>query len=126
RGGAREIFGWRRRCSGVEIEHAKQHAEPTELDDYVSPLTEFGDAGFPQRKRFFFLSRVWTDAERPADMIQDDCRLGESPRQLRQLHQLRMVQPGLEGQVQRRQPRKPCTPGRVGHLPFWRVRASPR
>jgi hypothetical protein len=34
--------------------------------------------------RFLFLVRIRTDAERSADMVQDDCRLRERPRQIRQ------------------------------------------
>ena len=61
----------------MEVEHAEQHAQPTELDDDVLVLTEFGDAGLPRCERFLFLVRVWADAERSADMVQDDCRLRE-------------------------------------------------
>jgi len=110
----------------VEVEHAEQHAQPTELDDDVLVLTEFGDAGLPRCERFLFLVRVWADAERSADMVQDDCRLREGARQIRQLHKLRVVQPSLEGQVQRREPSKPGPPGRIGHLPPNRPRLGER
>ena len=102
----------------MEIKHAEQHAKPAELNDHVLALAKFSDTGLPQREGFFLLGRVWTNAEWSADMVQDNCRLREGARQSRQFHQLRMVQPGLEGQIQRRQPRKSGTPGRIGHLPF--------
>jgi hypothetical protein len=54
-------------------------------------------------------------------MVQDDCRLRERPRQIRQLHKLRVVQPSLEGHVQRRQPSKPGPPSRIGHLALRRA-----
>jgi hypothetical protein len=57
-------------------------------------------------------------------MVQDDCRLREGARQIRQLDKLRVVEPRLEGQVQRRQPSKPGPPGQIGHLAFRRVRAA--
>jgi hypothetical protein len=59
-------------------------------------------------------------------MVQDDCRLRERPRQIRQLDKLRVIQPSLEGQVQRRQPSKPGPPRRIGHLALRRVRAAAR
>jgi hypothetical protein len=87
-------------------------------------LAEFGNAGLPHGEGFLLFIRVRTDAERSADMVQDDCRLRESARQIRQLHKLRVVQPSLEGQVQRREPSKPGPPGRIGHLALRRVRAA--
>jgi len=59
-------------------------------------------------------------------MVEDDRRLREGARQIRQLHQLRVVQPRLEGQVERRQPRKSDAPGRIGHLALRRVGAPAR
>ena len=47
-------------------------------------------------------------------MVQDDRRLREGARRIRQLHQLRVIEPSLEGQVQRREPSKPGPPGRIG------------
>jgi hypothetical protein len=47
-------------------------------------------------------------------MVQDDCRLRERPRQIRQLDKLRVTQPSLEGQVQRRQPSKVTAKGSNG------------
>src|SRR3954470_8040135 len=50
----------------------------------------------------------------------------EGARQIRQLRQLRMIQPRLEGQVERRQTRKPGAPRRIRHLAPRRIGASPR
>jgi hypothetical protein len=66
----------------VEIEHAERHAEPAELDHDVLAFAEFGDAGLPRREGFLLLIRVRADAERSADMVQDDCRLREGARQI--------------------------------------------
>jgi hypothetical protein len=51
---------------------------------------------------------------------------GKAARQIRQLHKLRVVQPSLEGQVQRRQTSKTGPPSRVGHLALRRVGAATR
>src|SRR5205823_7436037 len=115
-----------RRPARVEVDHADQHAEPAELDDDVLALPEFGDAGLPYREGLLFLVRVWADAERSADMVQNDRRLREGARQICQFDELRVVEPSLEGQVQRRQPSKPGSPGRIGHLAHRRVRAPAR
>ena len=89
-------------------------------------FAEFGDASLPRRERLLLPVRVWADAERPADMVQDDRRLRKGARQIRQFHKLKVVQPSLEGQVQRRQPSKPGPPCRISHLALRRVRAAAR
>src|SRR5438132_11171909 len=48
--GARQLLRGRRCLTRVEVEYAEQHAEPTELDDDVLALAEFGDAGLPRRE----------------------------------------------------------------------------
>jgi hypothetical protein len=46
-------------------------------------FAEFGDPGLPYREGFLFLVCVGADAERSADMIEDDCGLRERPREIR-------------------------------------------
>jgi hypothetical protein len=70
----------------VKVEQAEQHAEPAELDDDILAFAEFGDAGLPHCEGFLFLVRIRADAERSADMVQDECGLREGARQIRQLH----------------------------------------
>jgi hypothetical protein len=53
----------------VEIEHAEQHAESTELGDNVLAFAEFGAAGLPHGEGFLLFVRVGADAERSADMV---------------------------------------------------------
>ncbi len=48
-------------------------------------------------------------------MVQDDGRLGEPPRQVGQFGDLRVIDPGIERQTQRRQLREAFTEGRIGH-----------
>src|ERR1700719_3492671 len=72
---------------------------------------------------FFILVRP--DPERPADMVEDDRGLRIGAGEIGKLGELGMVKPGLEGEVERRQPRKAGAPGGIEHLPLTGlVRAS--
>src|SRR6516225_5861860 len=67
-----EIGRRRRLLTRIEVEHAKPHAEPAELDDDVLRLRDLGDAGLPLRKGLGFMVLVGSDPDRPADMVEDD------------------------------------------------------
>ena len=60
---------------------------------------------------------VRADPQRPADVVQHDRRLGEGARQRGQLGDLRVVQPGVEGEAERRQLREARAEGGVGEQP---------
>ena len=74
-----------------------RHAEAAELDDDVLAFAELGDAGLPYREGFLLLVRVGADAERSADMVEDDRGLREGPSEVGQIEELGMVEPCLEG-----------------------------
>ena len=44
------------------------------------------------------LAGIGADADRPADVVEDDRRFGERARQLGQLVDLRVIEPGVEGE----------------------------
>ena len=67
------------------------------------------------REDLVALAGIGADAERPADMVQADARVGKRLRQRGQLVDLRMVQPRVEREVQRRQAGKALAERRVGH-----------
>ena len=56
-------------------------------------------------------------------MVEDDLGLRVGAGEVGKIGELGMVKPGLEGEVERRQPRKAGAPGRVEHLPLDRIGA---
>ncbi len=80
----------------VLIEHADPHAEPAQLDRHVGALCQRRHVALPIGEGFLGPAGIGTDAQRPADMVQDDRRVGEGSRQVDDFGELRMELPGLE------------------------------
>src|SRR5215469_2308966 len=63
-----------------EAEHA--HAEPAELDMHIGAGGQLADATSPRGKDLVALTGIRAEADRAADMVEDDRRFGESARQI--------------------------------------------
>ena len=68
---------------------------------------------------------VGADAERPADMVEDDVGVREGAGEVGEFEELRVIQPGLEAQVQRGQAREAGAQGRIEPSAPWAVGATP-
>src|ERR1051326_3476505 len=90
----------------VEIEAADPHAEPAEFNVCVRAARERPDRGGPAGENFVAAPRVAANAERPADVVEHDASVGEFLRERGELVDLRMIEPGVEGEPERGEFRK--------------------
>src|ERR1700674_560942 len=104
--GVRQGCGRERPRMPVKIEAADPHPEPAELHADVRAAGERPDGGGPAREHFLPLLRIAPDSERPPDMIEHDRRIGEFLRKRGELVDLRMIEPGIEGEAERREKRE--------------------
>ena len=87
----------------MEVETVDPHRHAAELDHDVRALRQFADRRRPPGEHLVAPAAIDADAQRTADMVQADMRVRERARQCGQLIDLRMIQPCIERQVQRRQ-----------------------
>src|SRR5436853_7901222 len=85
----------------MHIEAEKPHAEPAELHMHIRAARELGDAVLPGGENFVALPGIGADADRPADMVEDDPRLRKGARQIDKLAELREIHPGREAEAGR-------------------------
>src|SRR5215472_14749338 len=58
-------------------------------------------SGHSSRRRPHRACRQGAEADRPADMVEHDLRVGKGPRQVHKLSELGMVHPGVEAEAER-------------------------
>src|SRR5438105_6546374 len=85
----------------MHIEAEKPHAEPAELHMHIRAARELRDAVLPFGEDFVALPGIGADADRPADMVENDRRLREGARQIDKLAELREIHPGVEAETER-------------------------
>ena len=97
----------------VEAEAAQAHAKAAKLDVDIgtgaSALIDAVHAG----KHFSVLTGIGTDADRAAHMIEDDRRFWKGAREIGQFVNLRMVEPGVEGEAESAEDGEPFAEGFV-------------
>ena len=74
-----------------------------DLGDHVLAFRQLRHRRPPSFEHFVGLPRVRTDAQRTPEVVEHDRRVWERARQVRELRDLRMVQPSLEAEVARGQ-----------------------
>src|SRR5947207_9007050 len=97
----RELFRAWRQFAGMHIEAEKPHAEPAELHMHIRAARELRDAVLPLGDDLVALAGVRPDADRSADMVENDRRLREGARQIDKLAELREIHPGVEAETER-------------------------
>ena len=107
----------------MEVEAVDPHRHAAQLDHDIRTLRQCTDRSRPLAEHLVALAGIDTDGQRPSDMVQADARVRERPRQRGQLIDLRMIQPCVERQVQRRQAGKALPERRVRHQ-SWRRRVG--
>ncbi len=83
----------------MPAESADLHCQAAKFYRYVGALRQLGDSVFPFLKNFFASAGVGSDAERAADVIENDRCFRERACKVRQLRDLRVVVPGIEAQA---------------------------
>src|ERR1700730_17734304 len=78
-----------------------------ELHVSIGEAGDLADTVAPFRKCLLAFARVGADRERAADMVEHDGRLREGARLIRNIAQLRMEQPRVEGEPERGEPGEP-------------------
>src|SRR5947208_16363772 len=85
----------------MHIEAEQPHPEPAELHMHIGAARELCDAVLPLGEDFVALAGIRPDADRSADMVEDDRRLREGARQIDKLAKLREIHPGVEAETER-------------------------
>ena len=84
----------------MPVEAIHGHIDTAEFDDDVRALCEAGNIVLPLTENLGAFAFVGTDAERPTEMIKDNCSIGKGFSEVRHLPHLGMVLPCLETEVQ--------------------------
>ena len=103
---------------------AHRHGQATELDHDVGAGRQLRHTPFPVLKDGVALPFVRTNAKRSADMVENDRAVRAGPRQVDQLHELGVVQPGVKAQAQPVQTGQPSAERGFQHQPFGRARVG--
>src|SRR5215469_11101469 len=99
--GRRQFLRARRQLTQMMGEAEHPHAESAELDVNVGAGCELADPGTPAGEDLIALAGIGAEADRPADMVEHDLRVGKGPRQVHKLSELGMVHPGVEAEAER-------------------------
>ena len=106
----------------VEVEAVERHDEPAQLGHDVATLGERPDGAAPAGEDLRTPATIGPDAERPAEVIEHDRRVGERPREVRHLAELWVIAPGVERQPAPRQLGEATAEARIAEEPRRRVR----
>ena len=83
----------------MEAEAAETHREAAELDDNVGAAGDLADRPAPFGVDLVAPSGETGDADRSADVIENNARTGKRPRQIEHLLELRVVSPHIERKI---------------------------
>ena len=61
------------------------------------------------------MAGIRADTEHAADMVEDDRGIGEGPREVDRVRQLRMILPGVKAEAERRELRETLAELRIAH-----------
>ena len=95
--GGEEFIGGRGTWPSVKTEAVDRHDEPAEFGHHVFALGEFAHCAFPVVENLRALVGIWTDSQRPPEVVEDDGLVRERPCQVGQFGNLGVVQPAIEG-----------------------------
>src|SRR3974390_412100 len=99
----------------MEVEAECRHADAAQLDVYIRALGKLGNIFAPTGKNFLPPSPIGSDAQYPADMVENDRGIGEGAGQIDRVRQLRMILPRFEAEVELRELCKPLTEIPIQH-----------
>src|SRR3954447_9945720 len=103
----------------MEVVAEQAHREPAELHHDVLAFGDLPDRGAPLRKHLLASPGKAADSGRATAMVENDPGVGKCAGELGQLADLRMEQPGIEAQVQRREAGEALAEGRVLQQSLW-------
>jgi hypothetical protein len=84
------------------------HLDAADFGHDVAAARQLRDRGSPRLEDLVVLAGVGAEAERAAEVVEDDRRVRERPREVGQLRDLRVVRPTLEGHAVPREPGVPA------------------
>jgi hypothetical protein len=102
----------------MKIVAKQHHRQATELDDHVLAFGDVQDRRLPGPEDLVAPICVDAEPDRTAAMVQDDALVREGARQVGELRNLRMEQPGIERQPQRAETGKAFAELRIGQEPL--------
>src|SRR5581483_7412980 len=97
--GREQFVRGRRPLAFVPAEAVDRHLQPAHFHHHVRAGRHRGEIALPVGEHGVALAGVRPHAQRPAQVIQDDHGIGEGPREVRKLRQLRVVEPGLKAEA---------------------------
>src|SRR5215469_14185985 len=104
--GGGQLFRGRRSRTFMKIIAEQSHRKPTELHHDVGAFRGFPYRGLPCGEDFVSAVGIAADADHPAAMVKADSRIREGAGKVNEIAKLRMEQPGIETQTERRKPGK--------------------
>src|SRR4051812_13733849 len=102
----------------MKVEAEQPHRQPAELYRHVRAFRGLEDGGFPHRKNLVAPVGIPPKPDRPAAMIEYDFSIRKRAGEIGELADLRMKQPGVKTQAQRREAGKSVAKGRIEQQPF--------
>jgi hypothetical protein len=101
----------------VEAEAGQAHAKAAEFDVNIGAGAECVDRCGPPGKHFSVLTGIGTDPDRAAHMIEDNPRFWKDAREIGQFVDLKMVEPGVEGEAESAEDGEPFPEGLLPSRP---------
>ena len=108
----------------MEAEPGERHDEAAELGHDVRTVGQRADGARPRGEDVRPPPLVGPDAERTAEVVEDDRGVGKRPGEVGQLGKLGVVEPGIEREAGRRQPGEAAAKPRVAQQSGWRIRVG--
>src|SRR5262249_57524994 len=99
----------------VEAEAAQAHAKAAKFDVNIGTGAERVDRCGPPGKHFSVPTGIGTNPDRAAHMIKDNPCFWKDAREIGQFVNLRMVEPGVEGEAESAEDAEPFPEGFVAH-----------
>src|SRR5260370_591503 len=88
-----------RQAADVKCDPERPDAEPAQLDMHIAAGRPLADPTAPFSEHLVALAGIAAEADRAADMVEHDLRLGKGARQLDQLAELRVIHPRVEAET---------------------------
>src|SRR5437879_2455313 len=100
------------------------HAHAAQLDADVGTAGKFAHRPAPLGEHLVAFAHIGTDAGGSADMVADDGRIGKGAREIDQVAELGVKQPGVEGQPEPAERGEAAAEIRIEEKTGWRVGAG--
>ena len=102
----------------MEVVAEQAHRQTAELHNDIGTFGDLADRRLPGCENFLAPVSILSGARRAAAMVEHDSRIRKRAGEIRELADLRMKQPGIETQAQRRETGKSLAKGGIQQQAF--------